>query len=377
MRILALEPYNGGSHRAFLDGWSDRSRHAWTILGLPAYKWKWRMRHAAITLADQVGELVARGQGWDRVFCSDMLNLAEFRGLAPPSVRDLPTVVYFHENQLTYPERDARERDHHFAFTNITTALAATEVWFNTAFHRDEFIGALGPFLARMPDYQPMDIVDRIRGKSRVYPPGIDQFPPRGGRASGPMRVLWAARWEHDKNPDAFFAALRRLRSQGAAFSVSVIGEQFADSPAVFQQARVEFADCIDHWGYLEAREDYEAALAGADVFVSTASHEFFGIAAVEAVAAGAYPLLPNRLAYPEVLSDVPGNGAFFYEPDEALADRLAALADQVEKGHLWPDGLRQCVEDCIARFCWEKRASAMDAAIAGLPPRANGSTSD
>ena len=44
LRILALEPYYGGSHRAFLDGLAARSRHAWTVLSMPARKWKWRIR---------------------------------------------------------------------------------------------------------------------------------------------------------------------------------------------------------------------------------------------------------------------------------------------------------------------------------------------
>ena len=51
MRILALEPYYGGSHQAFLDGWIAHSQHEWTVVSLPAYHWKWRMRHAAITMA--------------------------------------------------------------------------------------------------------------------------------------------------------------------------------------------------------------------------------------------------------------------------------------------------------------------------------------
>ena len=59
MKVLALEPYYGGSHKAFLDGWRAHSRHEWTILGLPAYKWKWRMRHAALTFAEQVRERTA------------------------------------------------------------------------------------------------------------------------------------------------------------------------------------------------------------------------------------------------------------------------------------------------------------------------------
>ena len=62
MKILALEPYHGGSHKAFISGWSSNSRHEWTVLGLPAYKWKWRMRHAAITFADQVAQLVRRAR---------------------------------------------------------------------------------------------------------------------------------------------------------------------------------------------------------------------------------------------------------------------------------------------------------------------------
>ena len=122
MKILALEPYYGGSHRAFLDGWSSRSRHDWTIFELPATKWKWRMRHAAVTFASDVAGSMKDGRQWDVLFCSDMLNLAEFAALAPPSVQRLPKVVYFHENQLTYPTRFPQERDYQFAITNMTTA---------------------------------------------------------------------------------------------------------------------------------------------------------------------------------------------------------------------------------------------------------------
>ena len=53
MKILALEPYYGGSHKAFLDGWIESSRHQWDLLTLPANKWKWRMRAAAIEFADK------------------------------------------------------------------------------------------------------------------------------------------------------------------------------------------------------------------------------------------------------------------------------------------------------------------------------------
>jgi len=363
MKVLALEPYHGGSHKAFLEGWAAHSQHAFTVLGLPAFKWKWRMRHAPITFADQVAERAAAGEEWDALFCSDMLNLPEFLGLAPEPVRRLPAVAYFHENQLTYPYQHEDERDYQYCFSNMATALAAAEIWFNSAFHRDAFLGAIPAFLEKMPDHQPWDMVDRIRAKSAVHPPGIDELPARAGRQPGPLRLLWAARWEFDKDPDTFFDAVRMLDGRGVEFRLSVIGEQFRDAPPCFAQAEREFADRIDRWGYQERREDYEAALAEADVAVSTARHEFFGIGMVEAVAAGCYPVVPRRLAYPEVLGELEdeGRGPHFYEGGaEELADVLASLADRDDLWRGDPDrGVR-----AVSRYVWPTLAPQLDAAL-------------
>ncbi|MFW6065762.1 MAG: tRNA-queuosine alpha-mannosyltransferase domain-containing protein, partial [Planctomycetota bacterium] len=302
LRILALEPYYGGSHQYFLDGWCKRSRHKWTVLTLPARKWKWRMRHASFTFARQAEQLLSEGRSWDVIFCSDMLELAAFRGLAPPKLRNIPAVVYFHENQLTYPVRNESQRDLHFGLSNMNSTLAAEAVWFNSDYHRGEFLSALERTLKTMPDFVPQEAVELISEKSSVQHPGVEEFPSRGQRPPGPLRIAWAARWEHDKRPRDFFDALVELAEKGVDFRLSVLGEQFREHPKVFDQARERFADRIDHWGY-QSRRDYRRALMSADVFVSTAGHEFFGIAAVEAISAGAFPLLPNRLSYPELLA--------------------------------------------------------------------------
>ncbi len=369
MRILALEPYHGGSHAAFLAGWSARSRHAWTLLTLPPFKWKWRMRHAAITLADETARAFDEGRRWDALFCSDMLNLAEFRGLAPEAIRRMPCIVYFHENQLTYPVRHESERDYHFVLTNLTTAMAADRVWFNSAFHRASFLDALPAFLKRMPDHQPLAAVERIRARATIHPPGIDPLPIRPARTPGPLRLLWAARWEHDKNPETFLAALKLLDRKAVPFRISIVGEQFREYPAAFDEIRTLWEDRIDHWGYQPSRTAYEKALATSDVIVSTAWHEFFGLSVVEAVAAGCHPLLPHRLAYPELFASagIDETAPFFYDGSaEDLADRIGHLSEKLRTvGHVDPP--MDLGERFTACFGWDALAPLYDEAVESI----------
>jgi len=43
MIFLSLEPYYGGSHKAFIEGRIDNREHDWMLLTQPANKWKWRI----------------------------------------------------------------------------------------------------------------------------------------------------------------------------------------------------------------------------------------------------------------------------------------------------------------------------------------------
>lgn len=371
MRVLALEPYFGGSHQAFLDGWQRHSRHQWTTLTLPAHKWKWRMRQSSLLFAWEIEGRFEAGERWDLVFCSDMLNLAELRGLARKELSGLPAVLYFHENQLTYPVRIEKERDMHFGVSNISSAVAASEVWFNSAFHRNSFLDAIPGFLSKMPDHAPLAAIERIRAKSIVRYPGIEAagIAARSRRSKGrpdaaPLHLLWAARWEHDKNPEDFFCALDLLEERGAEFRISVLGQSFREVPPIFEEARERFEDRIVNWGFLESRREYDAALAETDVFVSTADHEFFGLAAIEAIAAGAYPILPRRLSYPELLGldESPAMARFFYSgsaPD--LAARLAELCERKSAADWRPTEAPLAV---VERFFWPKVAAELDQAL-------------
>ena len=368
MKVLALEPYYGGSHRAFLDGWRERSRHEWSLLTLPPYKWKWRMRQAAVDFARRLRRRAEWGERWDVVFASDMVNLAEFRGLAHATVRELPAVLYFHENQITYPVRFEQERDLHFGLTNLWSAAAAREIWFNSAYHRRELLAAAPAFLTKMPDGRPEHVLERLAERSRVEWPGVAMEAPSRPRPAGPLRILWAARWEHDKRPEVFFDAVDRLAVRGVDFRLAVLGESFRDAPPAFAAARERHEGRIEAWGWLE-RDEYVTELARADVYVSTAAHEFFGLAAVEALAAGAHPVLPEALAYPELLEleAHPERRTYLYRDGAAaLAERLEALAELKAAGQdLF--ALAGEARRAIARFDWRRRAPALDAALEAL----------
>ena len=62
-----------------------------------------------------------------------------------------------------------------------------------------------------------------------------------------------------------------------------------------------EFAHRLVHFGYLPAVADYRALLRVADVVLSTASHEFQGVAVLEAVASGCCRRCPTGRLYPEI----------------------------------------------------------------------------
>lgn len=330
MRVLALEPYYGGSHRAVLDGLTEHVSAEWTVLTLPARKWKWRMRGAAITMAAEARHhaeerRASGGEGppWDLVLASTFLNLAEFRGLVGTQIAAVPAVVYFHENQLVYPNRHEAEWDYQFPLTNITSALSAERCLFNTRWNLERFLAEIGPFLRRFPDHHPRGVAAAIEERSAVLPPPFDPAPfdahppVRGDRP----RVIWPHRWEHDKDPGSFFAAVSTLAAEGLDFEVVIAGQAFRETADGIQEAARLLGDRLVHVGEPASREAYAQLLASSDIAVSTAVNEFFGLAMIEAAYAGCYPLVPDRLAYPELYPR-----EFRYAHGDSLVSRLRSL---------------------------------------------------
>lgn len=83
-----------------------------------------------------------------------------------------------------------------------------------------------------------------------------------------------------------------------SAFILSVLGECYEEKPKVFEDAKEKFKDKLVNFGFLPSKEDFYKVLESADIAVSTADHEFFGVSMVEAARFGCFPVAPNRLRF-------------------------------------------------------------------------------
>jgi len=376
LRILFLESFFGGSHRAFAEGFQAHSKHAIDIVTLPARFWKWRMRGAALELLQRIDT----PEAYDLIWTGSLLDLTDLKALWPGTCP--PAILYFHENQLLYPLAPGEERDFHYGFTNITSALAADRTVFNSWYHHEAFFAELPAFIAHLPDCRPSWAVDVIRSKSLVLHPGIHirEPDPRGldpclpkhhqQWSAGPADespepadtadpvILWNHRWEHDKNPELFFRTLFQLRDKGTRFKLIAAGEQFSRVPAIFQEARRRLRDEIISWGYLEQYSDYVRALEAADIVVSTSNQENFGISMVEAMSRGCLPVAPRRLSYPEIIPPEL-HPACLYECDEELLRVLSAALSSVRSPAAQEQALR--LRQAMRRFSWDALIEGYD----------------
>jgi glycosyltransferase involved in cell wall biosynthesis len=365
MNILIIEPYFTGSHAAWIKGLKANSAHNIEVLSLPGKYWKWRMHGGAASLAS---EFMSGGYKPDLILATDMLNLPVFLSLTRERTHAIPVAVYFHENQLTYPwskgDRDAlKGRDRHYGFINYATALAADKVFFNSKYHMEAFLGELRSFLSNFPDNNELPSVERIRAKSSVLYYGVDfsGITDNKGKAeewvSEKPLILWNHRWEFDKNPKEFFKALYILEDKRLDFEVALLGESFgSEPPKEFSLASERLGERVIHFGFAESRDEYTRILRRADILPVTSIHDFFGCSVVEAMAAGVYPILPRRLAYPEHIPEG-FSEKYLYDDFDGLMGLLEGALNNIEETRADAENLR---ED-VMRYGWDVMAPIYD----------------
>ncbi len=327
VRILLVEPYFAGSHRAWAEGYARHSAHDVSLVTHDARFWKWRMQGGFVTLAEQARRVVAETGPPDVVLVSSMLHVPGFLGAARDVVGDAPVVLYMHENQLTYPPTPGTEPDLTYPMINWVSMTVADRVLFNSEYHHNVWFEAVPRLLKHFPDNTHTHLIDDVAAKSEVLPVGVDLRRLDGPRIDddGPPLILWNHRWDYDKNPAQFFAALDALVADGIDFRVAIAGENFQNEPAEFEAARSRLGDRVVQFGFVEEAA-YVDLLRRADVVVSTARQEFFGISVVEAMYAGAFPVLPNGLSYPELVPPEYHDACLYDDFDGLVALVLRAI---------------------------------------------------
>ncbi|NVK38030.1 MAG: DUF3524 domain-containing protein [Gammaproteobacteria bacterium] len=346
MRILLLSAYDTDSHRAWCQGlMQNMPQHEWCYLTLPGRYFSWRIRGNGLSFV--YGEQAAQlKQPFDLILATSMVDLATFKGLAP-HLAHTPSILYCHENQFAYPKSDQQHTSVEPQMVNLYAALAADHVLFNSEYNRQSFLQGATALLKRLPDHAPLAAINSIQHKSQVLPVPItfnSSLTPKHFEKGDTLNVIWNHRWEYDKGPDTLAACIELAYARNLNVQFSVCGMSFRQKPeALIRLQQIKLPN-VSHMGTFEKRSEYRQQLAEHHVVLSTAIHEFQGLAVLEGAALGCTPLAPNRLAYPEW---IPTENLY---PNGSTEDEAAAICDQL---HHWQQrGLPPTVDVC--HYDWQ-----------------------
>ncbi len=323
------------------------------------------MRGSAVTLAQQATELATAVGLPDVIVASDFLNLAEFKGFADQALSHPRYLLYMHENQLCYPLSSTMKRTDEFAYINWKSMCLADQIYFNSRYHKESLLEELQRFLQKPPDHRHTGLLDEVRSKTQVLPVGVEltnfaQCEPRPDQSKAAPTIVWNQRWEYDKNPDYVFATLARLAEERVPFSLILLGEDPREQADKMLTKHHVLQNRIVHAGYANASH-YRQLLRQSDIVVSAPRHEYFGISVVEAIAAGALPVLPNGLSYPEIV-DESYHEWVLYTPGQ-LYEKLVQVLTNFE-------GYKQQTQDLadsMQQFNWDAVAPRYDKAFTAI----------
>lgn len=311
--ILALEPFYGGPRRAMLAAIRRCSRHRWTILKLPPRRMERRLAAAANWFAEQLCQHFTGDI--DVLFTSEAMNLGSLVRLVPELAKR-PAVVYFHDNHL--PDVQCRQ-DGPFDLINLTTAGAATEIWFNSDYHLRTFLARASALVARHPELAAADPMRAASAKAFLMPPPMDL------KFTADVRAYR----EPPRQPDTIFVETRNadVKLLNAALEILSLTRKF----------RLVTVGPVDHlsdrWARSTVREADEVAqvvgMLESQVLLSVKPAANSDYLFVRGMMAGCRPVAPNTGVYHEMLPQ-PLHDTCLYTPSaESLARQLAAaLAD-------------------------------------------------
>jgi len=235
-----------------------------------------------------------------------------------------------------------------------------------------------------LPNPVDFERIDRLAGEAELADNGADQ------RAAGPIAargaargdghretvtVLWVGRLEPQKRPDLALAAVAELRrrAEAAGDPVPAVRLRLCGDGSLRRRleervAALGLGDAVELTGFLD---NPFAAMAAADLFLSTSDFEGLPNALIEAQGLG-LPAVATRCPFgPDEIIDDGETGLLVPVGDAAaMAEGLAALvADPARRRRLGEEAARRTrarfgIAAVVPR--WEE---ALDAALAGHRP--------
>jgi glycosyltransferase involved in cell wall biosynthesis len=289
--VWLLSAYRSDSHAYWAD-WlcNTLTGYHWHKLELPGRHFRWRIRGNPLSWIDSLPNGTP-----DLILATSMVDLATIKGIHP-RLADVYCIYYFHENQFAYPPGEHQVKSIDPQMVQFYGALAADACLFNSSFNLESFLSGCDQLLDTMPDQVPAGINQRIRNKSAVLPVPVQSI---DGHNCKQDLIVWNHRWEYDKAPELFADAVIALAANGIDFKLALLGSRPDRTPAALQRIRDSIPSHIEY-DQKASDTDYRTILANARIVVSTAIHEFQGISVLQAVSAGAIPVVPDALCYRE-----------------------------------------------------------------------------
>ncbi len=329
-----LSAYRSDSHAWWADWLQQLEEYDWRAFELPGRHFRWRIRGNPLSWLDSFDQQIP-----ELIVATSMVDIATIRGLHP-RLAHVPCLYYFHENQFAYPAGEHQVKSIEPQMVQLYGALAASACIFNSHYNLDSFIEGVEQLSRQLPDAIPDELAARIRDKSSVLPVAFEPVAARPVKQPG--LILWNHRWEYDKQPELFAAAVFELERRGVDFQLALLGNRHEPPHHALLRLREELPHRIQH----DKRADpdsYREILGQSAVVVSTAIHEFQGLAVLEAVSAGAIPVVPDALCYPE---QYPASCRYPANDRDALVDMLkqklqSTQAEKINVGKWYSEALR------------------------------------
>ncbi|KAG8432292.1 hypothetical protein GDO86_016800 [Hymenochirus boettgeri] len=344
MTILLIEAFYGGSHKQLMDLIKEEVEGC-VLHCLPAKKWHWRARTAALYFM----QAIPPNENYRVLFTSSVLNLAELAVLRP-DLGKLKKILYFHENQLIYPVQKSQERDFQYGYNQILSCLVADTVVFNSAFNMESFLSSIKRFLKKIPDHRPKNLEELIRPKCRVlyFPitfPDISRFLPKHKLHSREVPVSKLVEGNHlspsNKLENNFMEYNDPDYCQGSSNAEKTAVKPFKEPP-VNPSLQGHVCEDTDHM-ILNPSNTLGTARDDKRPLHIVWPHRW-----LEAVHCGCYPLCPKSLVYPEIFP-----AEYLYSSPEQLSKKLQnfCLRPDLVRRHRFQQPRRSFKRSHLAEF--------------------------